>query len=72
MKMTNRRKIRLYWEQLNHKHENNRIFKGEAINIVMLWRFCIILEEMRRATIHYDCKKKDRGSNIHHWSWRSE
>lgn len=36
--MTNRRKIRLYWEQQNHKHESKRILKGEVINILLLGR----------------------------------
>lgn len=71
-KMTNRRKIGLYGEQLNHKHESNRILKGEVIKILMLWRFCIILVEMGRATSPYACKKKVRGSNIHLQSWTSE
>lgn len=36
--MTNRRKIRLYWEQQNHKHKSKRILKGEVINILLLGR----------------------------------
>lgn len=67
--MTNRRKIKLCWEQLNHKHGSNKIFKGGVINILMLWRFYIILVEMRRATSHCAYKNKVRGKNIHLQSW---
>lgn len=74
--MTNRRKTRLYWEQLNRKHESNRILKGEVINILMLWKFCIILVEIRPA--HYHAWKKKEAiififnpGDVSSW-WREE
>lgn len=76
MKMTNRRKTRLYWEQLNRKHESNRILKGEVINILMLWKFCIILVEIRPAYYHAWKKKEAiififNPGDVSSW-WREE
>lgn len=71
--MTNRRKIRLYWEQQNHKHESKRILKGEVINILLLGRPVESLHnlgENEKSNKPILAGKNVRSSSIHLETWR--